>query len=122
MVEDPFAWLILDGQQPYPLSYGCYMLLARSTRKNNYHEFLKQNLTRLLWLPVWAEEEVNQFCDDFSLYQHLYGSMDVPVKEKVQANFEELGGVPRYVLKNEKMVQGKLLFQLAVEQLSAELC
>ena len=46
---------------------------------------------------------MDQFCDDFSLYRVKYGVMDVPVKEKVLENFEELGGVPGYVLKEQEM-------------------
>jgi hypothetical protein len=123
VVEDREAWLILDGDQRDPLAFECHMLLACSIRKRNHHEFLKNvSLTKRFFLPVWTKKEMDQFCDDFSMYRESYGVMDVPVKEKVQANFQELGGVPRYVLKNEGMKLGRALFRSAIEQLSAELC
>jgi hypothetical protein len=83
VLNDSSTWLILDGQQRYPLIYHCRMLLACSMKRNNHHEFGKHAGAKKLFLHVWTWDEMDQFCDDFSLYRDDYKAMDVPDKEKV---------------------------------------
>jgi hypothetical protein len=83
VLNDSSIWLILDGQQRNPLIYPCRMLLACSMKRNNHHEFGKNGLARELFLPVWIGDEMDQFCDDFSLYRGTYGAKDVPDKKNV---------------------------------------
>jgi hypothetical protein len=52
-------------------------------KRNNHHEFGKHAGAKKLFLHVWTWDEMDQFCDDFSLYRDDYKAMDVPDKEKV---------------------------------------
>lgn len=51
------------------------------------------------------------------VHQSKFSAMDVPSKDMAIANFMELGGVPRYVLRACKMGQGKHLLDQAVATL-----
>jgi hypothetical protein len=91
------------------LEHECSILLACSARKENQHEFGKDPHIKTWSLPVWTEDEIRRFCDAFVEHKSKFPAMDVLSKDTALANFKELGGVPRYVLRAGKMEQAMSL-------------
>jgi hypothetical protein len=101
--DDPAAWLIIDGKQKGDFDCQCHILLAcSSTKEENHNEFSKSQLVTTLYMPVWEEEEIIEFLDDFEVQRANYSHMDVPIKDEAMEYFERLGGVSRYVLCAQK--------------------
>jgi hypothetical protein len=113
--------LIIDGQQTTRLSYRCQVLLACSAKKDNFKESSKSDDCKKFYYPVWTEEEIGEFCDDFGEHGSKFSEMCVPDKEEALRLLKELGGVPRYVLtKNSE--EGLQQRNEALESLSTANC
>ncbi|KAG0612632.1 hypothetical protein M758_6G042800 [Ceratodon purpureus] len=109
--NDRAAWLIIDGGQRCDLQHTCHILLTCEAKKENYKQFSKDQMVKVLYVPVWASEEIIEFLDDFEVAKDKYPQkMNVPVKEDALGYFAKLGGVPRYVLSARKAEER--LFQL----------
>ena len=98
MFEDPHAWLIIDGAKKGGFTGACHILLSCSAHKDNYHEFSKNINVEVLYLSVWEEQEIRGFLAAFDEHRTRYSHMLVPDRERAMDYFEQLGGVPRYVL------------------------
>jgi hypothetical protein len=116
--DDPAAWLIIDGEQRGDFDCRCHILLACSSiKEESYHEFSKSQLVRTLYMPVWEEEEIIKFLNDFEVHRANYSHMEVPIKDEVMEYFERLGGVPRYVLCARKIATRLEELETAVTKL-----
>jgi hypothetical protein len=119
--NDLKGWLIIDGQQTTRLPYRCQVLLACCAERDNYYEFSKSDDCKKFYCPVWTEEEIGEFCDDFGEHGSKFPKMCVPDKEEARRRFEELGGVPRYVLTQDSE-KGLQLCNEALESLDTKSC
>jgi hypothetical protein len=84
------AVLIVDGKAPKLRKV--WTLLVTSPQHNHYHQFLKENNSKLLYMPPWSYEEL-QTCKAI-----LYPDERILPKTLMDQVFEWYGGVPRYVL------------------------
>lgn len=98
------------------------MLLACSNKKANYHEFAKHPKSRVRYVPVWTEKEVEEFLVDFEPHRSVYGRMSVPDKGTVIKNFRLFGGVPRYVFDRARSYYEELSMTKAIEKLDTDTC
>jgi hypothetical protein len=94
VLYDPTAWLILDGGQEKALGYSCRMLLACSNKKANYHHFAKHPNCRIRYIPLWIQEEVEEFLEDLKPRRSDYKHMLVADDGTVMENFRLFGGMP----------------------------
>jgi hypothetical protein len=122
VLYDSTAWLILDGRQGGGLEFPCHMLLACSNKKANYHEFAKNPKSSVRYVPVWTEEEVEEFLVDFKPHRCVYGHMSVPDDGIVMENFRLFGGVPRCVFDRARSDSEKLSMMAAIEKLDMDTC
>jgi hypothetical protein len=73
--NDLKGWLIIDGQQTTRLPYRCQVLLACCAERDNYYEFSKSDDCKKFYCPVWTEEEIGEFCDDFGEHGSKFSEM-----------------------------------------------
>ncbi|KAA1074723.1 hypothetical protein PGT21_017069 [Puccinia graminis f. sp. tritici] len=81
---------IVDGKAPKLRKV--WTLLVTSPQHNHYHQFLKENNSKLLYMPPWSYEEL-QTCKAI-----LYPDERILPTTLMDRVFEWYGGVPRYVL------------------------
>jgi hypothetical protein len=80
VLENPDAWLVIDGEQSCSLHHECHILLACLSRYDNHKELSKNLMVRTLYIPVWAEEEITEFLGGFKVPKAKYRHMNVLVK------------------------------------------
>ena len=93
------TWYLVDPggnkSAEEPLRRPAFTIIATSPNRSHYQQFLKDVGWRL-WLPVWTAEELQSFAP------HYWPNADVEeCKQRVKRRFDELGGIPRFVLCNE---------------------
>ncbi|EHS62640.1 uncharacterized protein PGTG_22635 [Puccinia graminis f. sp. tritici CRL 75-36-700-3] len=81
---------IVDGKAPKLRKV--WTLLVTSPQHNHYHQFLKDDNSKLLYMPPWSYEEL-QTCKAI-----LYPDEQILPTALMDRVFEWYGGVPRYVL------------------------
>ncbi|EFP92655.2 uncharacterized protein PGTG_18833 [Puccinia graminis f. sp. tritici CRL 75-36-700-3] len=81
---------IVDGRAPKLRNV--WTLLVTSPQHNHYHQFLKDDNSKLLYMPPWSYEEL-QTCK--AIFYPDERILPTTLMDRV---FEWYGGVPRYVL------------------------
>jgi hypothetical protein len=122
VLYDPTTWLILDGGQEKALGCSCRMLLACLNKKANYHQFAKHPNCRIRYIPVWIQEEVEEFLEDLKPRRSDYKHMLVADDGTVMENFRLFGGVPRYVFNSARSEYEKPTMRKAIKKLDYETC
>ena len=120
--EDPHAWLIIDGAQKGGFTCACHILVPCSAQRDNYFEFSKNHNVKLLYVSIWEEEEIREFLAAFDEHRTRYLHMPVPDRERAMDYFEQLGGVPRYVLSSRKAPRRIKDIQNALGELRKDTC
>lgn len=72
VLEDPDAWLFIDGEQSCSLHHECHILLACSGRDDNHNKFSKNLMVITLYILVWTKEEITKFMGDFEVPKAKY--------------------------------------------------
>nr|BAP69161.1 RxLR effector candidate protein [Hyaloperonospora arabidopsidis Emoy2] len=101
---------VVDGVEPSRCD--AKTILVTSPRKKIWHKYSQRNGAKVLFMPVWTEEEIYR-CSDL-----LYS--DTPV-ETVEKRFCKWGGVARYVLRYAKDKAKQKVLKEAIGQADLKL-
>lgn len=76
--------------EPYP-SQIAFTIVASSPDTKHYKGFLKECKPKVLYLPVWEQEEIENLCD----------LLDLPNREMILDLYHKYGGILRYIFSEE---------------------
>ena len=110
VLAQPETFYVVDGVEPSRCD--AKTILVTSPRKNIWHKYSQRNGAKVLFMPVWTEEEIYR-CSDL-----LYS--DTPV-ETVEKRFCKWGGVARYVLRYAKDKAKQKVLKEAIGQADLKL-
>ncbi|CAN0408826.1 unnamed protein product [Ectocarpus sp. 12 AP-2014] len=96
-LDDPAGWYLSDPEYKPDEGFRGVTVVLVSPGKDKTNEFLKQDLARLLFMPVWSEDELLE-C------QRIIFSHERSV-EDVRKAFEKVGGVARAVFRPHRFAR-----------------
>ena len=110
VLAQPETFYVVDGVEPSRCN--AKTILVTSPRKKIWHKYSQRNGAKVLFMPVWTEENIYR-CRDL-----LYS--DTPV-ETVEKRFCKWGGVARYVLRYAKDKAKQKVLKEAIGQADLKL-
>uniref|UniRef100_M4BYH6 RxLR effector candidate protein n=1 Tax=Hyaloperonospora arabidopsidis (strain Emoy2) TaxID=559515 RepID=M4BYH6_HYAAE len=110
VLAQPEMFYVVDGIEPSLCD--AKAILVTSPRKKIWHKYSQRNGAKVLFMPVWTEEEIYR-CRDL-----LYSTMPV---ETVEKRFYKWGGVARYVLRYAKDKAKQKVLKEAIGQADLKL-